>query len=478
MDSVTALQMKILDANSEWFGVPVIQLMEAAGRGIAKEANKMGKSFVIICGPGNNGGDGFAAARYLSAKPKIFFLAIPKTPEAYDNFVRAKNYKPILFTKDNLKEVEEAIQKADVVIDSLFGTGIYGKISEPVRSVIELINKHAKNVLAVDVPTGLDIDTGKVPDIAVKADITVALHAAKGGLLKNSKYTGQVKIVDIGIHPDAYTHIGKGDFKFGYSARKDNAHKGDAGRVFVVGGSKNYTGAPYFAAMAALRAGCDLSYVAAPEEPAERIATLGPDLIVYPLKSEYTIAKSDVKDILSKDFDVLCIGNGLGNNKESLEAAKTIISKTKKPMVIDGDALGAIKELLPKLGKNVILTPHAGEFKRLFGIAASEKNLKKLAAKYKCAIILKGSTDIIAQGKEIKYNDSGTPYMSKGGTGDVLAGLCAGFMAQGITSFKAACFAALVNGVAGEIAYEDESIGMTASDVLHYIGLAEKMLLV
>ncbi len=477
MNSITALQMKILDANSEWFGVSVIDLMENAGKGIAAEANKLGKSFVILCGPGNNGGDGFAAARYLKSKPKIFFIARPKGMEAYENYLKAKNYKPILLTKDNLKELETEISKADVIIDAFLGTGVHGKLGEPFKTAIKLANKSGKKIIAVDVPTGLDIDTGKVPDLAINADVTVALHAAKVGLLKNSKCSGKVVIVNIGIHPDSYDYVGKGDFKFGYPQRKDNAHKGDAGKVLVVGGSENYTGAPYFAAMAALRSGCDLAYVSAPEEPAERIATMGPDLIVYPLKSEYNLSKGDSKEVLKQEFDVLCIGNGLGAKKESLKEAETIISKCKKPMVIDGDALRAIKPLPLKLGKNVILTPHAGEFKNLFGLQANERNLKKISSKYKCVILMKGSKDIIAQGKQIKYNKSGNPYMAKGGTGDVLAGLCAGFLAQGIEPFQAACFGALVSGVAGDLAYMEESIGLTAKDVLNATGIAETLLL-
>jgi NAD(P)H-hydrate epimerase len=476
MDSITALQMKILDANSEWFGVPAIELMENAGRGVAKEANKLGNSFVILCGPGNNGGDGFATARYLNAKPKIFFIGRPKSEEAHENFMRARNYRPILLTKDNTEKLKKAIEESDVVIDALFGTGIHGKIREPVRSAIKITNDSGKKVVSVDVPTGLDIDSGRVPDIAIRADVTVAPHAAKGGLPKNPKHTGKIVPVDIGIHPDSYDYVGKGDFKFGYPQRDAKAHKGDGGKVLVVGGSSNYTGAPYFAATAALKAGCDLSYVTAPRKPAGRIA-LSPDLIVYPLDSEECITEEDVGKILKLKADVLCIGNGLGDGKESLDAARKIISKTKKPMVIDGDALKAVKKLLPKLKKNVVLTPHAAEFKRLFGLKATEKNARKMATKYNCAILLKGREDIIAQGKNIKYNKSGNPYMSKGGTGDVLAGLCAGFLAQGIEPFRAACFAALVSGVAGNLAYGEESIGLMASDVLDIVGLAESLLL-
>jgi NAD(P)H-hydrate epimerase len=204
---------------------------------------------------------------------------------------------------------------------------------------------------------------------------------------------------------------------------------------------------------------------------------MAPDAITYPLKSESRLSKRDVKDVLKKKFEVLCIGNGLGDDPESLESAMSIISKSRKPVVVDGDGLKAIKPILSKLGKRVVLTPHGGEFKQLFGLLPNERNLKKVSKKYKCLVLLKGKTDLIAQGSRLKYNESGNPYMSKGGTGDVLAGLCAGFLAQGLDAFHSACFAALVNGVAGDLAYSEQSIGLTASDVLSSVGLAEKVLL-
>ncbi len=484
MDSMTIREMRALDANAVWFGTPVSELMENAGRAVAEEAGKLGSSFVIVCGSGNNGGDGFAAARHLKSKPRIFYLWKPKSAESQDNFEKAKNYRPAPLNENNLSELEKALSECDVVIDAIFGTGLRGRINTPAREAILLMNKAAeagKKVVSVDAPSGMDPDTGKVEDVAVKPTVTVCLHAAKKGLVGN-KAAGKIIVAGIGIPKKAETHVGKGDFKYSYPRRKDDAHKGGAGRVLVVGGSKEYTGAPYFTAMAALRAGCDLSYVAAPEEPAERIAVLGPDLIVYPLKSEYILSKPDVKAVLGllPKADVLCIGNGMGADPKSVVAAKAVITaamKAKKTMVIDGDGLKAAKSLLLKLGGNAVLTPHAGEFKTLFGLEANEESLKKAAKKCKCIILLKGYVDMIAQNSDIKYNSSGNPYMSKGGTGDVLAGLCSGFLAQGVTPFNAACFAALVNGVAGDIAYSEKSIALTASDVLDCVPMAERILL-
>lgn len=475
METLTVAQMRILDENSAWFGVSAMQLMESAGKAVAAEANKLGESFVVVCGPGNNGGDGFSASRHLKSRPKVFYLHRPKTQEAYENVLRARNYKPFSITPETIKALDKAIRESDVIIDAIFGTGVKAPVIDPAKSVIQMINRSKKAVVSVDVPSGMDPDTGEIADIAVKPTVTVALHAAKKGVSRSGA-AGKIVTAPIGIPEKAYTHIGKGDFKFGFPKRADDSHKGDSGRVLVVGGSKSYTGAPYFTAMAALRAGCDLSYVAAPKGASEKIAAMGPDLITYPLSFFDEIHTDDVKEILSKRFDVLCIGNGMGDKKSTLDAAAEIIAETSKPMVIDADGLKAAKPLLEDLGKNVILTPHAGEFEALFGLEPTEANLRKAAGRYKPVILLKGHVDMIAQGNKMKYNDSGNAYMAKGGTGDVLAGLCAGFMAQGVDPFMSASFAALVNGVAGDLAYADESIALTASDLLSKVGKAEKML--
>ena len=482
MESISWREMKITDANSDWFGVGVKELMENAGREIAEIANRMGKSFLIVCGPGNNGGDGFVAARHLKSKPQIFYFKKPKTEEALLNFEKAKNYHPVLLTNENLNDLKSALKECDIVIDAVFGTGIKGKIREPVRSAVGMINKSKKKVIAVDIPTGMNPDTGGVSDIAIKANVTVALHKAKAGLLKNKKIAGKIEVVDIGIPEKAERYVGKGDVKFNLPFREKDAHKGQAGKVLVVGGSRNYTGAPYFAAVAALRAGCDLVYVAAPAVAAERIAIMAPDAIVYPLGSRDYLSKNDVKEILSKDSDALTIGNGLGTREESLEAAREIVKKAKRA-VVDGDGLKAVASIVGKLKDNIVLTPHAGEFKLLFGSAPSKnlndriKDVKKACKATKAVVLLKGPVDIICQKDEVKLNETGNPFMAKGGTGDVLAGLCAGFMAQGIDPFKSASMAAFVNGLAGNLAYSERSISMISSDVLNQISSVMKFLM-
>ncbi|MBN2518819.1 MAG: NAD(P)H-hydrate dehydratase [Candidatus Altiarchaeota archaeon] len=482
MESVGWKEMRILDANSEWFGVTVKELMENAGGGVADIANRMGDSFVIICGPGNNGGDGFAAARHLKSKPRIFYLKRPRSEEALLNFEKARNYNPVLVTQKNLDELKAALEQCDVVIDAIFGTGITGRIREPARSVIRLVNDSKRKVIAIDIATGIDPDTGRISDIAVKADVTVALHRVKTGSLKNKKISGKIELVDIGIPEKAETHVGRGDVKFNLPFRERDAHKGQAGKVLVVGGSERYTGAPYFAAMAALKAGCDLSYFTGPACAADRIAVMAPDVIVYPLGSERHLAKGDVKEVLKRDCDVIVVGNGLGAEKETVEAVLDLVKKAKKPLVIDGDGLKAVSQVLKGLKENVVLTPHSGEFKTIFGsqpprdLEKRIESIKRACKKTKAVVLLKGSVDIICQKGSVKLNETGNPFMAKGGTGDVLAGLCAGFIAQGVEPLKATYMAAFVNGLAGNVAYSEKSISMLASDVLGQISSVMKFL--
>jgi len=475
MDTISLRDMRVTDANSEWWGVPAVELMENAGRGVAAEADGMGDSFVIICGPGNNGGDGFTAARHLKSKPKIIYFKHPKGKESKENFEKAKNYWPVQVGEDNLQALKTALDESEVVIDAIFGTGIQGKMREPYREAIKTINKGKKKVLSVDIPSGMDPDTGEVSDVCIKATTTLALHKVKEGVKKGKKgFAGKIKVLDIGIPPEAETHIGPGDIRFRFPRREKTAHKGDAGKVLVVGGSENYIGAPYFAAMAALRSGCDLVYVAAPRYAAEKIASMAPDVITIPLESRDHITKKDLKALKKIDFDVACIGNGIGADRESLAAVNEFVGKLGKPVVVDGDGLKAVTPA--KLGNNVVLTPHGGEFKLLFGKTPSDdiekraEALKAAAKKTKATILLKGRIDLIASGKKAKFNETGAAYMSKGGTGDILAGICAGLMAQGVEPFDAAGMAAFVNGLAGEDAYAHNSISMTASDVLASIG--------
>lgn len=255
------------------------------------------------------------------------------------------------------------------------------------------------------------------------------------------------------------------------------SHKGDFGRLLVIGGSKKYTGAPALAAlsaMASLRTGADIVTVASPKRAADIIAKFSPNLITEVFKGDF-FARKHLKDILklSKDYDAISIGSGLGLEKETQEFVIKFVGKTRKPCVIDADAIKVLKN--KRLRENFVLTPHAYEFYHISGgnpkhdILGRAKLVKGFAKKIGATILLKGAVDIISDGKQTAMNKTGNPYMTTGGTGDVLAGICGGLLAQGVPPFKAACASAYITGKAGDFAAKDKGPGLLATDIIEKI---------
>jgi len=258
-----------------------------------------------------------------------------------------------------------------------------------------------------------------------------------------------------------------------YKPRAKWSHKGMFGKLLVIGGSKIYSGSPTFNALAAYRAGCDLVTIVAPQRAADIVAKFLPDMITIPLKGDY-LTENHTKEIfpLIEKSDAVVIGGGLGRNKKTIAAVRKILSyiaKIKKPCVVDADALHALKDL--RLNKNFILTPHSQEFFVVTGkklrtdVYSRMKAVKKAAAKLNCVILLKGYADVISDGIKIAVNRTGNPYMTKGGTGDTLAGICGALLARKINPFDAACAAAFINGAAGDLAAKKHNEATLASDV-------------
>lgn len=266
-----------------------------------------------------------------------------------------------------------------------------------------------------------------------------------------------------------------------YRPRPAWSKKGDFGKLLVVGGSILYSGSPIFNALAAYRAGCDLVKIIAPEEAAEAAKAYMPDLIAYPLDCDF-ITKKDIKSItaMQKDCDAMVIGGGLGRTKATLDAIRAILRKTKIPVVVDADAIHAVSASKMKLRKNFIVTPHSHEFFVLGGrkVTSDIKQrcalAKGLASRLNCVVLLKGHIDVISDGKKIATNKAGNPFMTKGGFGDTLAGICGALLARGVNAFDAACAAAYVNGRAGELAAKKYGEGTLASDLINEIPRAIK----
>jgi NAD(P)H-hydrate epimerase len=270
--------------------------------------------------------------------------------------------------------------------------------------------------------------------------------------------------------------ISKADVRKLFSKRPLWSHKGDFGKLLVVGGSLRYSGSPAFVALAAIRTGTDLTLVAAPRRAADIVARFQPDLITEPMDSEY-LCPSEVKHImeLAEWADALVIGGGLDRKERTYKTIRMILKKLKKPCVIDAEALRAISRHPEILKRNYVLTPHENEFQELGGERPSREinermqQVKKLAFKLKTTILLKGHIDVISDGRQIAINKTGNPHMTKGGTGDTLAGICGGLIARGVKGFDAACAAAWINGAAGDLALRKIGPGFFVSEMLDFI---------
>ena len=461
-------EVHVLDKNAEYFGVPTIQLMENAGKSVAKEIKikfPEGKNITIFCGLGNNGGDGFVIARYLTKDFDVKVILLGKS-ENIKSEISKENYEKIknlvkIYEYDNIDLIK--FSEADLFIDSMLGIGITGKLKEPYLTCVNYINSLKIPVYSVDVPSGLG------SDVSVKPSSTVTFHDIKEGM--NKKDCGDIIIADIGIPKDAEIFVGPGEFVY-YPKPQLKSHKGQNGRLLVIGGGP-YTGAPALNALAALRSGVDLVHIAAPKNAYPIIASFSPNFIVQPLSSSYLV-KNDVK-IITKMFsmvDAVLIGSGLGSSEETKSAVLSIVKKCKKPIVIDADAIDAVKDLT--FNNNCILTPHLGEFQKLGGKTSGSpdelaNNVKKIAKKLKAKVLLKSKIDIISDGKSIKLNRTGNPGMSVGGTGDVLAGIVGGILAKGVDPFNAVRMGAFMCGYAGDLAFKEKSYSLLATDIIEKI---------
>ena len=477
-----------MESNAEYFGVSRLLLMENAGHNVALEVAsrfKPGKSVAVSCGLGGNGGDGFVAARHLSCMGfKARVILAGKAKEISDK-AALENWHALQFLSHTIP-VEEVYDStlvpkttADIVIDALLGTGAKGSLRPPILQLVERINETDAFRVAVDVPTGIDADTGTVSGEAVKANLTITFHRSKKGLGKAKKYVGELLVKSIGLPKEFEQFAGPGDVLLVAKPRPSESHKGDFGRLLVVGGSETFSGAPTLVAQAALRTGVDLVYVAAPEKTAYAISSLSPDLITIKLEGKHLNPNNlnTLKPYVEAS-DAVVLGPGLGLHPETREAVKGIVEaveKSGKPLLLDADGLKAFANFKRKLGVPLVLTPHAGEYATLTGKKPPEPlsqkvlQVQRTAASLNATVLLKGSVDVVSDGTRVKLNFTGNPGMTVGGTGDVLSGIAGAFLAQKAECFEAAVAAAFVNGAAGDFVFEEFGPHMVATDLIRHI---------
>jgi NAD(P)H-hydrate epimerase len=486
--AITSREMRALELNAEYFGISRIQLMETAGYDVALEVAsrfKPSKSVTVCCGLGGNGGDGFVVARHLLAMGfRVNVVLAGRTKDILYDAALA-NWKALCSFREAIP-ITEAYDSAmipkldaDILIDALLGTGAKGKPKQPVAALVKEINAAEAFKAAVDVPTGIDSDTGEVLGEAVKADLTVTFHRMKKGLAKAKKHTGEVIVKSIGIPEEAEALAGPGDVAMITERRPSTSHKGDFGRLLVIGGNETYSGAPALVAMAALRTGVDLAYVAAPEKTAYAISSMSPDLITIKLEGEH-LNQGNVAELrpFIEVADAVAIGPGLGLHPETRKAMKVVVEAVEtagKPLLLDADGLKAFAGFQRKLRVPLVLTPHAGEYKIMTGKTLSEHTAAKgeevqaSAKKLGAVVLLKGAVDVIADDIRVKFNHTGNPGMTTGGTGDVLSGIVGAFLAQRKDPFEAAVAGAFVNGAAGDFVFEEKGYHMVASDLMDWI---------
>ncbi len=502
------IDMMVTDHNCEYLGLSRLCLMESAGKSLAEEVGKIAVytfskpvKVVIFTGSGGNGGDGFVAARYLLNRGydvDIYMLKDNiRSPYSKTNLDILMNMKPRLSRLNiyNLKTLEdinnsELVKSYDsefIIVDGLLGTGINGKLQTNIRRAIEIINESKGIKISVDVPSGMDPLTGNVSDLAVIPDYTISFHKIKTGVRNaDEEDVGGLVTADIGIPFEAEYFVNYGDF-LRLKNRNPKSHKGNNGKLLIVGGNKDYAGAPAIAGMAAIGAGADLVYVASPEKAAEAIKSTSPDLIVKSLEGD-KLSLAHVDEILkiADDVDAVLVGPGSGMDDETSKLFNVLVAKIKKPIVLDADALKQVDLSLIKNREDMILTPHIFEFKSMFGVEDDlkldidsydfnhvDENITKfqqITRQIKGSVVLKGQYDLILNGTKFRINKSGNAGMTVGGTGDALSGIATGLLSQGLNSFDSACLAAFINGLAGDEAFKVKGNGFSATDLVSYIG--------
>ena len=529
MKVVTAAEMRRIDQDTiEGIGIPGIVLMETAGSAIVRVIEQhypTCQRIGILAGKGNNGGDGIVIARQLAhiGRDVFLFLVSPQesfTGEAHINLQIAKR---LTASFGNLQaapkgglRIEEIptdialepdasrdndislnhIASCELLVDAIFGTGLRGAVRSPIASVISVINSLPIPVLSVDLPSGLDADTGQPLGTCVQADRTVTIGLPKRGLLihPGAELAGKLEVVDIGFPEQVVDAQGiKVHWTTATQAsqwvppRPPASHKGSYGRVLVVAGSTGMTGAAALASEAALRAGAGLVTLATPKHLNPILEGLLPEVMTLPLPeteagSLTVSATSAILEFAEKTKSVLAIGPGLSQHPETVSLVHQLIRENQEQglglrMVIDADGLNALaqdRNILSLLDRETVLTPHPGEMARLTGASVStlEKDrihtAQQFASEHSLTLVFKGAPTVSADANgEVWINSTGNPGMSTGGMGDVLTGVIAGLMAQGIASERAAALGVYLHGLAGDMVAERLGMhGLIASDVL------------
>ena len=512
---VTGNEMKRIDEETIERFVPGITLMERAGQRVYErlcadfgpiESRKVS----IFLGRGNNAGDGLVVARLLAeagARVRLDYLHEPKdfSPDAFKNYVKLSNFRKnkkisenFLYLADWEEKIKLELEDSDMIIDSLLGTGISKPVRENYDRAIEIMNSSGLPIVSIDIPSGVNGDTGEIMGNSVRADVTVTLGLPKAGLLfyPGKSVAGDVAVGDIGIPEEVVAEqalslhlLDAVQARDDLPGREPGAHKFARGSLLIVAGSRRYAGAARLAAESALRTGCGIVYLAAPRSIREPVQAAAPEVIFIslPETDSGTIHHDSLRAILEEvRYDALAVGPGLTTEEQAVTLVRELAARCEVPLLLDADGINAFEghydELLESIrGKEAVVSPHSGELRRLTGIEVVEsppakriEHLRELSLSGGFVLVPKSAPTIVAQPDGHLYvNVAGHPGMATAGSGDVLTGAIGGFLAQGCSAASAARAGVYIHSRAADIAALDTGEGgMIAGDCMRALGLA------
>ena len=492
MKIYTSAQMKQIEAKANEKGYAYIDMMYNAGVACANLTEKayltLNEKVAVICGKGKNGGDGFVAAEHLRSKgydvSVILACGQPVADDAVTMYGRM-NGIPVTDWLTDKEKACEIIKNADVIIDSVFGFGFKGKADDSTAEIFAAVNKSKAKVIAIDLPSGAECDTGAINGECIKADLTLAISCRKPAhVLKPACFfCGKVKTVDIGLDESSVEEeffVLPKNFRPEFEKRNPLSNKGDYGKVLSVCGSKKYPGAAFFAASGAVRIGAGLVTCAFPDAAYPAIAPKlnEPIMMSLPCCEEGFLARGSLESLIpaAEKSDCMLIGCGLGDTLGTSSVVEELLKETSCPTVIDADGINIISaniNMLEAVRGRAIITPHPGEMARLLRLTVEQVQTnrillaKAVAKQFGIVVVLKGANTVVSDGEKVYINRTGNAGMARGGSGDLLAGMIAGLVAQGYQLMQAAMLGTFIHGTCGDVAAKTISeAGMTPTDMI------------
>jgi NAD(P)H-hydrate epimerase len=507
MRVLNAAQMRDADRQTiDEIGIPSMVLMENAGRQVvaALEAaydDLQDRQVAVLCGPGNNGGDGFVVARTLYQRGtdvSVFVIgslgAVKGDARLNLEILGRLGITVVEISDEQAWELHfSEISTCDVIVDAIFGTGLKEPLAGMLETVAADINSSGIPVTAVDLPSGLSADRAEPIGDCIRAHITVTLAAPKLPLVlpPGEARAGSIVVADIGIPPEVIENLAgprielltRESMREMIHSREADSHKGDYGRVLIVAGSRGKTGAAHLAALGALRSGAGLVSVATPSSAQPIVAAMGAEYMTVALQeNDGRVTCDAVEQILELEQDVIAVGPGLGRGPDVTAFVEALIERSESPLVLDADALNALagdpERLKTGSSRQIVITPHPGEMARLARMSVDEVQARRLdiardfAVAHQIYVVLKGYRTLVAtpEGK-VFINPLGNPGMATGGTGDVLTGVLAAWLAQLLDAEAACKLAVYLHALAGDLAEADEGeVAMTAADLAGHLG--------